>query len=259
MKTANQLKLVLLPAALACALSTPAQAELITNGGFESGFAGWTRFDQVGSDGTFFVQTGTTSPVNGFTVPAPPGGANAAMTDSSAGGAHVLYQDFVVPIIVGSASVSFSLFLNNGADAYYSPSPATLDWAGTNQAGGQNLNQQARVDIISTAADVFSVAVGSVLQPLFQTKPGDPLVSGYNPFLIDITALLQAHPGETLRLRFTETDNVNFFNLGVDNVSLSTIPEPSTIIMIFGGLAGLIWVRRRRGEPIGPNGSEAAI
>ena len=62
---------------LACVLSVPASAELITNGGFEMGFTGWTRSNQVGSEGQFALQTGTQSPVNLFTVPAPPEGTTA--------------------------------------------------------------------------------------------------------------------------------------------------------------------------------------
>lgn len=237
------LKIACVSAALACALSAPVHAQLITNGGFESGLAGWTRADQIGSDGSFFAQSGTTSPLNGFAVPAPPEGSRAAMTDAAAGGSHVLYQDFTVPNSVTLATVGFSLYLNNAATAYFTP--ANLDWAATNQAGGLNLNQQARVDIITTAADPFSVAVGSVLQNLFQTTAQTPLVTGYNPFLIDITVLLQSHQGETLRLRFAETDNVNFFNLGVDNVSLSAIPEPATCVMALGALACAMRRRRR--------------
>jgi hypothetical protein len=242
MKTVNQFNSMLLLAVLTGVFSISAQAGLISNGNFESGFAGWTIADQPGSDGTFFVQTGTSSPANGFSVPAPPQGSNAAMTDSGAGGSHVLYQDFIVPISVGSANVGFSLFLNNGADNFYNP--GNLDWAATNTQGSLTLNQQARVDILSTSADVFGM---TVLQNLFQTNPGGSLVSGYDSFLVDITALLQAHPGETLRLRFAETDNVSFLNLGVDDVNLS-IPEPTALIMTFGGLAGLVWLRRRRGE-----------
>ena len=77
--------------ALASALSTHAFAgEILTNGGFESGFAGWSRADALGSDGTFSIQTGTLSPVNGDPVPAPPGGTRAAMSDGGAPGSHVL-------------------------------------------------------------------------------------------------------------------------------------------------------------------------
>lgn len=238
------LKTACVSAALACALSAPVRAQLITNGGFESGLAGWTTADQVGSDGSFFAQTGTTSPLNGFAVPAPPEGTRAAMTDAGAGGSHVLYQDFTVPNNVTLGTVGFSLYLNNAAGAYFTP--AHLDWAATSQAGGTILNQQARVDIITTSADPFSVAGGSVLQNLFQTTALTPPVMGYNPFLIDITALLQAHLGETLRLRFAETDNVNFFNLGVDNVSLT--PEAGTLaLLLVGGALVVSRSRRARG------------
>lgn len=241
------LKTALLIASLIGVFSSTSQAAgLISNGGFEAGLAGWTLADQIGSDGTFFVHTGTTSPSNGFPVAAPPEGSQAAMTDAGAGGSHVLYQDFIVPTGVVSASIGFSILMNNGADNFYTPEH--LDWAATNTPGSANLNQQARADILSTSADVFSV---NVLQNLFQTQAGDPLVSGYTPFIVDITALLQAHEGETLRLRFAETDNVGPLNLGVDGISVSaTVPVPSAFILAFSGLSGLFWLGRKRGEPM---------
>ena len=231
-----------LAALLVCTLSTQVQATLVTNGGFESGLSGWTSSDQIGSNGTFWAQSGSLSPMNGFSVPVPPQGSMAAMTDSAAGGSHVLYQDFLVPDVVTSASAAFSLYLNNAAGLFFNP--GSLDWALTNSAGATNLNQQSRVDIMTTSANVFSVSPGDVLQNLFQTIAATPPISGYDPFLIDITALLQAHQGETLRLRFAETDNVNFFNFGVDDVSLTAIPGPSVWLLGLGALAGS--PRRRR-------------
>jgi PEP-CTERM putative exosortase interaction domain len=242
-------------AALACAAAVvvaprPAQAqELITNGGFESGFTGWTREDQTGSDGTFFLQTGTESPLNGFPVPTPPEGANAAMTDAGAGGSHVLYQDFVVPVGMTTGTLSFSLFLNSGAEFV---TPENLDWAATNPFGGQNLNQQARVDLLLATADPFSVAAGDILLNVFQTAPTDPLTSGYADFSVDVSAVLAAHQGQTLRLRFAEVDNISFLNLGVDRVSLgatAVVPEPaSLLLMLTGGgvLLGSARLVRRR-------------
>jgi hypothetical protein len=44
-----------------------------------------------------------------------------------------------------------------------------------------------------------------------------PAVTGYNTFSFDLTALLVARAGQTLRLRFAEVDNVNVFNFGVDD------------------------------------------
>src|SRR6476646_6050288 len=92
---------------MACLLATQVQAQqLLSNGDFEVGFTAWTRVDQTGSNGTWAQQTGTVSPVNGFTVPASPGPTHAAMTDSQAGGSHVLYQDFVVPLTLSVATLS---------------------------------------------------------------------------------------------------------------------------------------------------------
>src|SRR4029079_19814281 len=116
------------------AFATP----LILNGGFESGFLSSTRANQLGSEGNFFLQTGTVSPVNLDSVPAPPGGTTAAMTDALGPGSHILYQDFIVPS--PNATLSFSLFVGNRANMF--ATPATLDFS------TPALNQQARVDIL---------------------------------------------------------------------------------------------------------------
>ena len=241
MNTFNSFKAAACLGMAAGLFAMPSYAGLIVNGGFESGLSGWTVVDQAGSDGSFFQQSGTTSPVNGFAVAAPVEGGFAAMTDAGAGGSHVLYQDFAVPTGLVSASLSFSLLLNNGAEQYYNP--GHLDWASTNTPGSSNLNQQARVDILSATADPFSTAV---LLNVFQTQDGTPLQSGYVANQIDITTLLQAHQGGTLRLRFAETDNVMPFNFGVDNVSLvSQVPLPAAVWLAFSGFCGLFLFSRR--------------
>jgi glucose/arabinose dehydrogenase len=211
---------------------------VIANGGFEAGFTSWTRADQLGSEGTFLIQSGTLSPVSGNTVPAPPEGTRAAMTDSQGPGSHVLYQDFVAT--ADPAALSFALFLGNRAGQFFTPTPATLDFS------TPALNQQARVDILKNTADSFSVAASDVLLNIYQTKPGDPPISGYNTITADISALLAAHAGETLRLRFAETDNVLTFQLGVDNVRFDAIPEPGSIILLGAALALLAGARGRR-------------
>src|SRR5438046_94262 len=99
MKILRNSRTIFLSSALACTLAIQARADII-NGGFESGFTGWSRADQVGGNGQFLTQTGTASPVNQFPVPAPPQGITAAMTDALGPGSHVLYQDFVVPSVV---------------------------------------------------------------------------------------------------------------------------------------------------------------
>ena len=84
-------------AAAACTAPGALAQELIANGGFESSFTGWTAADQLGSDGSFTLQTGAASPVNAFPVPLPPGGLTAAMTDQQAGGSHVHSPDILIP------------------------------------------------------------------------------------------------------------------------------------------------------------------
>ncbi|MED5620195.1 PEP-CTERM sorting domain-containing protein [Ideonella sp. BN130291] len=228
-----------LAAAAALVFSGAAQAQIV-NGGFEAGLTGWTVVDQLGSEGTFFVQAGTTSPVNGASVPAPPQGVQAAMTDAAGPGSHVLYQDFIVPTVAAGATLSFQLYVRSEADFV---SPGHLDFAGV------DLNQQVRVDLLSAAGDPFST---SVLMNLVQTQPGDPLVSGYSLHQFEVGGLLKAHAGETLRLRFAEVDNVFIQNLGVDAVALvlTPVPEPATAGLAGLGLAVLLlarrWLRRRR-------------
>src|SRR4029079_1341678 len=171
-------------------------AALLINGGFESGFNGWTRQDQGGSDGSVFFRARGGTPVRFPPVPAPPQGTTAAMTDAQGPGSHVLYQDFLVPLSVINASLSFSLLVNNQAQAFVAPE--TLDFS------TPALNQQARVDILGIAVNPLTAVGSDVLQNLYRTNVGDPLVSGYTNFTIDLTALLQAHLGQTLRLRFAE-------------------------------------------------------
>lgn len=219
--------------AVACAFSSLAQAAFVSNGGFESGLAGWTIADQIGSDGTFFVQSGTASPVNGDPVPAPPGGTNAAMTDAQGPGTHVLYQNFTATSPVSSAVLVFDVFVGNRSDAFRTPN--TLDFS------TPTLNEQGRVDILLGSADPFSLAVADVLLNAYRTNVGDPLISGYTHQAVDITALVNSHLNTPLMLRFAETDNVFTFQLGVDNVDV--VPEPASLGML---AAGVVMLMRRR-------------
>ena len=223
--------------AIACLPAVHA-APLIVNGGFESGFTGWTRADQVGSEGTFSIQSGTASPLLGDPVPTPPAGSNAAMTDAEGPGAHVLYQDFVAA--AGPATLSFQLFIGNRGDRF--ATPATLDFSIA------AINQQARVDILKAGADPFSLAAGDILLTLFTTPVGSDLVTGYNTVSTDISALLAANDGQTLRLRFAETDNLAPFQMGVDDVRIrgaNVVPEPGSYALAGLALLGLALSRRR--------------
>jgi len=240
MRATAQIRMLSCTATLVLVLAAAAPARavpLILNGGFESGFTGWTLADAIGSDGTFYLQSGTASPINGDPVPAPPGGSFAAMTDAQGPGSHVLYQDFIVPASPGTALLTFDLFIGNRAGEFVTPSPSSLDFS------TPALNQQARVDVLRAGTDPFSVSPSDVLLSLLQTNPGDPLISGYTSHSADLTALLNANAGQTLRIRFAETDNLFMFQLGVDNVSLETqavVPEPASWLLLATGLGALL-------------------
>ena len=132
--------------------------ELIVNGGFEAGggsFTGWTHLDQAGGGGSWFIQSGAFSPMSGFVVPPPPEPTHAAMTDQDRPGSHVLFQDFLVPVSLTSATLSFDRFIGNRDTDFFTP--PSLDYT-------VSPNQQARVDIlIGTPSSEFSVGAADIL------------------------------------------------------------------------------------------------
>jgi hypothetical protein len=230
-------------AALAALLAAPVAAagaqQLIVNGGFELGFSGWTRAEFPGSEGTTFVGVGTSSPINGFPVPGARSGSSYAVTDASGPGGHVLSQTFVIAGPVASATLRFSLSPANRASA---------------NVIGPDLNpfapgprQYATVDLFAGA--VSGLATAGALQNFFL---GGTVGSGavpYTDYVFDVTSLLAA--SGTYTIRFAEVDNVATFNLAVDDVSLvvvSSVPEPTTTLLLATGLAAVLIGVRRRGR-----------
>jgi len=152
------------------------------------------------------------------------------MTDAAGPGSHVLLQTFMAPSLVASASLEFDLFVGNRADAFSTPSTLAFDTP--------TLNQQARVDILAPGADPFTTSSSNILLTAFQTAAGSPLISGYTHYSVNVSGILNSHLNTPLTLRFAEVDNVNIFQLGVDNVDFvtSAVPEPSTWRVCAGGL-----------------------
>jgi hypothetical protein len=200
------------------------KANLITNGGFESGLAGWTVTNQVGSlaGSSWFAQTGTSSPLSGFAVPAPPQGLIAAMTDQGGGGSHALVQSFVVPGGITSVQISFLLFIGNRLPdgRFFTPNSLDLNVIP---------NQQARVDILTAAATPFDLTPSNIVANLYQTHVGDAPISGYSLRSSIVNGLT---PGATYQLRFAEVDNQMQFQMGVDSVVIDTVPEPATFGLV---------------------------
>lgn len=247
--------------AMGLSLPRPAAADLIVNGGFETGnFAGWTVADRLGStdyasgssaQGGFFIQgnsgaTPVSTPLLGFTpnTLGPESGNYFALSDSTAPGTHALIQSFVVPTGAIFVGLSFDMFV--------------YDWSGVGPAGsdldfGSDPNQHARVDLLTGSAGAFDTGAGAVVANLFsgvdpESTMGQPPVFRHYDF--DLTGLVV--PGGTYQLRFAEVDNQFVLNQGVDNVSLAVtaVPEPSSATLVLSALVGLLvpgWLRGRRG------------
>jgi hypothetical protein len=189
-------------------------SNLLTNPSFEAGLSGWTVTNQPGSSGSWFAQTGTVSPMSGFTVPAPPDGTTAAMTDQSG-------EDRTLCCSPSRCRVrhlrSFS------ALCYF-----------VETALAHTLHRA-----LSTSRDLPTSRRGWT-----SSLPGDRLVdTGYNPYTFNITS--QVGAGGTFQLRFAEADNQLFFQLGVDRVSVdfTAVLEPGTATLLLGGLLTVLGIR----------------
>lgn len=190
----------------------PAQAQCnLTNGDFETGnLTGWTVYTRVSSGGTanWFNYGGTVSPFSAHTISAPPQGTRGAVVDQNQASVNELYQDFTLPA-GQSGTLTFYLAYNNTLSSFINPTPDTLDYTNS---------QQARVDLIKTAAPNETVAPSDVYVKLFQTKPGDPFIKTPTLMTYDVSGFA----GLTTRLRFVESVGFSWLNFQVDNVCLST-------------------------------------
>ncbi len=218
-------------------------AELISNGGFEAGLAGWTVTNLAGSDGTWFAMPVGRTPISDYPTVGPATGLLYALSDQNSPGTHALTQAFLVPFGSTSVILSYDMFVNDQSGLGPIVNPAGLD----HTAGP---NQHARVDLLTGLAAPFDTGAGVLANFYLGTYAG-VFPHPYIGYLFDITALVV--PGEVYQIRFAEVDNQFFFNQGVDNVSIAAtvVPEPSTVLSFTAGLAGLLgiarsWPARRR-------------
>jgi hypothetical protein len=187
--------------------STTAGSNLVEDGGFDNldlsaekgNLNGWNTFDQTNSAGGWRIQSGTSSPISGITVAAPPEGRFAAMTDAPdifltnpdgtpkpsvfgafdlvAGpgqnvprpddynGTHILYQDVRIPANATSVTLTYDLYINNADPVngfgYSNPNVTPqLDYFPNVPPSLRDSNQQVRVDIMDPNASITDVNAG---------------------------------------------------------------------------------------------------
>ncbi|MCH8040020.1 MAG: PEP-CTERM sorting domain-containing protein [Nitrospinae bacterium] len=107
-------------------------------------------------------------------------------------------------------------------------------------------NQHVRVDILSFGSSAFDTGGGVLLGVLSPFVDPLPNPNPFTSYAFDITGLVGG--GGTFDLRFGEVDNQGNFHMGVDNVSISAVPEPSTMLLLGSGLAGLVAWRMRKAK-----------
>ena len=228
---------IAITAALAATQGASA-TELISNGGFESGLSAWTVSDLAGGSGSWFSVSGTSAPLSGLSTVGPFVGSGYALSDQVGPGTHALTQTFTVAPSASSVILSFNMFANSYGGSV--ANGGVLDHTGAAVELG-------RVDLLSVGAGAFDTGAG-VISNFFSGVDSGSTPNPYTSYTFDITSLVAA--GGTFQLRFAESDNQGFFNMGVDNVSIDAqagaVPEPGSIALLGLGLFGMASLRRRK-------------
>jgi len=210
-----------------CSAMASAQ-NLITNGGFEAGLAGW-NVNNSGSGGVVASST-TNGPFSGIANAGPASGNFFALTDQTGPGVHVFSQDFTTS--GGLVTVSFDMFVND-----FDGGPFCA--AGLNTGAGAV--ECGRVDVLNAGSGAFDTGAGVVANLYL----GADSPNGTQHPYVSYTFNLGLAAGN-YTLRFGEADNQSFFNMGVDNVSVTETPEPGSIFLMGSGLLGLAGGIRRK-------------
>lgn len=206
-------------------LALPATAaELLTNGDFETGdLTGWTATaNGTGSCDTDWnissvggnAATGCQPGISGTLPGAPSDGNNAAFNSFDGDGPQQfrLTQSFVVPSNISSATLSWIETYN--VDLTF---------------GGIGSTQRTFTVELSDATD--TTIYGVINTQLIGDVTGVVEID-WTAFNNDITALLNAHVGETVTLAFTNIIPENFTGpggFGLDSVSLNVVISAASI------------------------------
>ncbi len=196
--------------ALILALTVPAQA--LTNGSFESGLAGWTKTFNGGGLTTVTQHNAVGAGDNRVYNPTD-GNRFARLRAGNRNQWVTIAQQFAID---GPKILSFDWFFDS-AESYVSIKQ------GFNDAGAGHLNPL-----------------------LFFIESSDLPGNGSTPWISEAFNIAGGNYTLTFGVKNTKDHLFDSF-VGVDNVSLSVIPEPMTMMAVACGIGGLAgYIRKRR-------------
>lgn len=225
--------------AVCCFAAQTRAAEVLTNGDFETGdFTGWTATSAsndggCGDDWSVSPTGSTCSSVGGGVA----GGGGFSAYNSFDGPGPIQYrltQTFLVPANITTASLAWLQSISASAP-----------------------DRSFTVELADVTDTVIHGIISNQVIPNGTSTP-------WTPFANDLTALLQAHEGETVTLAFTSIIPQTFTGpggLGLDNVSLDVVtgaapapPAPPKSVPTMGiwgigtlaGMIGLLGMYHRR-------------
>ncbi len=220
-------------------LPSAAQAADVTNGSFEDGTTGWTIEDWPESNGTWSAVEATVGPLSENEIPAATCGDYQAVFDQNEESSSVIYQDLVVDAD-STSTLTFTHWYQNAnieeqeglelqglpSSEFVPSAPGDAIWATPDNLdpGGDEANQQYRIDVVDPAADPFSLAPDDVLLNVFRTVDGDPASIAPTEISVDLTTFA----GQTVRLRFAGVAGEYYLNAGVDCVELAAVASTTT-------------------------------
>jgi hypothetical protein len=222
----GSIRITVVAALAGCALLAPpgARAASVANGDFESGnLSGWQVYNSNSTGNTsWFAYSGPLTPKLAKPFLVPPSGNWAAVSDGNTIDTTILYQDVALEPSLAQ-TLSMTLYYVS-YEPIVVPEPNTLETDPGPFEIGQEVpeNQQMRVDVMRPSAAIESLDPGDILATVFANKNGDP----EQMLPTHITTELTPFAGQTVRLRIAVAIQDNYFNSGVDAVSITTPSQP---------------------------------
>ncbi len=207
-------------ASAALLLPGTAAAATVVNGGFETGdLRGWNVSQATGL-GDWFAYEGTEPPISGKevagSVPAPPQGNFAAITDEYNPDSLALYQDVSLQPGLDHRLSLLAFYTSHEPIAVPNPDTLSVD----DEVLGAAKNQQFRIDVMRPDAPIDSIDPADILLTLLQTGKGAPAEMGPTRLTADLTPFA----GQTVRLRIAVAAHEETLNAGVDAVAVESAP-----------------------------------